>query len=176
MTPARARLRDLPRPPVVLGFAGLLPFLAGATGAWILPTPWDRFAVDLLLFYAACILSFLGAVHWGLALAGVGSRPPAEGDTAAHGVRAAALTWRRLGWSVVPALVAWIALALAPHFGLLVMILGFAGMFWGDLRAIAAGLAPPWYRHLRRPLTAAVILCLGAALLALILSAPPAAA
>lgn len=161
----RSSLAELPRPAVVLGFAGLIPFVICALAAWIIWFPWYFLAIELQTFYAACILSFLGAVHWGLAMAGYG---------AARGAEAGAMSWQRLGWSVGPALLAWIALAFVPKFGLPLLIAGFCAMFFGDLKAIDAGYAPPWYRDLRKPLTVIVILCLIATLLALLLRVPPA--
>ena len=78
----------------------------------------------------------------------------------------------RLGWSVVPALLAWIALALVPQLGLPLLIVGFCGMFLGDLRAIDAGCAPDWYPSLRKPLTLLVTSCLIATLVALLVRTP----
>ncbi|WP_299616268.1 DUF3429 domain-containing protein [Pelagibius sp.] len=145
------RLSDVPKPALYLGLAGLIPFLATAFGVWFAGFPAKLDAVNIQLAYGAVILSFLGAVHWGLAMAG--------GDKA--------MTYTRLGWSVVPALVGWGALLLHPVLGLLVMILGFAGVFFGDLRSIAAGRAPAWYRTLRKPLTLIVIVTLANSLGAL---------
>ena len=144
----KAKLSDVPKPALYLGFAGLIPFLAATLGVWIAPAAWTVFAVDVQLAYGAVILSFMGAVHWGLAMAG----------------GAAAMSYRRLGWSVVPALLAWVALLLHPIFGLLLMAMGFAGVFYGDLRSIAAGNTPAWYRALRKPLTLIVILSLASTL------------
>ena len=53
------------------GYAGLLPFLGALLGVGLLPTFEQRdLAQRLALGYGASILSFVGAVHWGLALAG----------------------------------------------------------------------------------------------------------
>ncbi|MDX1709527.1 MAG: DUF3429 domain-containing protein [Rhodovibrionaceae bacterium] len=152
-------LSQLPRPAVWLGFAGLLPFVATALAAWHPEPLVIVYAINLQLFYGACILSFLGAVHWGLALAGAGS----QGDPRA------AMTFNRLGWSVVPALLAWATLAMDPLVGLVGQIVGFAGMFFGDLAAVRRGYAPGWYLALRRPLTVIVILSLGSSLMRAIL-------
>lgn len=143
----------VPRPAAWLGAAGVIPFAAGALGAWSLPAPWDLWALQAQVFYGACILSFMGAVHWGLAMADYGA-PPGP-------------SWQRLGGSVVPALLAWGALLLTPVLGLAVLILTFAGLFMADLRAAKAGLAPAWYPRLRKPLTLLVILSLGASLIRL---------
>ena len=144
---------SVPTPAAWLGGAGVIPFAAGALGAWALPAPWDLWALQAQVFYGACILSFMGAVHWGLAMADYGGVPGAS--------------WQRLGGSVVPALLAWGALLLTPVLGLLVLLLTFAGLFMADLRVTRAGLAPGWYPRLRKPLTLLVVLSLGASLIRL---------
>ncbi|SDG29756.1 Protein of unknown function [Limimonas halophila] len=141
---------DVPRPAAVYGGAGLIPFVACTVLVWVLPPGWANFALDVLLGYGAVILSFLGAVHWGLALADPG------------GARADA-GWRRLGWSVTPALLAWVSLVLVPLGGLVLQVIGFTAAFFADLRAVRLGRVPAWYRRLRRPLTVVVLLCLAAA-------------
>lgn len=151
----RVAAGPVPTPAAVYGAAGLVPFAVCAVLIWLLPHPWNGFALDVQLYYGATILSFLGAAHWGLALAGQGT----GGDSRA------ACSWIRLGWSVAPALVAWISLIMVPLIGVITQILAFAALFFGDLRAVRLGLAPGWYPRLRRPLTAGVVLCLGAALI-----------
>lgn len=145
-----------PRPAAAYAAAGLIPFLACAVLVWILPHPWNAFALDVQLYYGAVVLSFLGAVHWGLAMAGTG----AGKDGAA-----AACSWTRLGWAVAPAIVGWLSVVMVPLVGLVTQILAFTAAFFGDVRAARLGFAPPWYARLRRPLTALVLVCLGAALL-----------
>jgi len=160
--PARGRYAagPIPRPAAVLGATGLIPFVACAVGVWALSPRWASLALDVQLYYGAAILSFLGAVHWGTALAGLG----AGGDSRA------ACTWTRLGWSVAPALVAWASLVMVPLIGVIAQILGFTAVFFGDLTAVRQGLAPGWYPRLRRPLTAVVVAALGASLLRVVLS------
>jgi hypothetical protein len=140
-----------PIPPAALwlGAAGLLPFVAGTLGVWLLPPFWAGEALDAQCFYGAVILSFLGAVHWGLSIGGFGA-PAAE--------------WPRLAWSVVPALVAWAAQLASEMPSLVILILGFAGVLCGDLAAARGGLVPAWYPSLRWPLSAAVILLLAGSL------------
>ncbi|MBY0336056.1 MAG: DUF3429 domain-containing protein [Acetobacteraceae bacterium] len=133
----------------LLGLAGLIPFFVAALGVAAGPEDWRDFAKGALLGYAAVILSFLGAVHWGLAL-----RAPAE---------EAAFGPARLALGVVPSLVAWLALLLPeqPAYALLVAgLLGTAGTEqWGALR----GLVPRGYMGLRWLLTGCASLALVAA-------------
>lgn len=129
-----------------LGAAGLIPFVACSV-AVIAGGPALALAWTALTGYAAVILAFMGAVHWGLAM------------------RDAAPSWVRLGGSVVPPLLAWVALLLPVRPGLLLMALGFTALFVADRMATERGLAPSWYPRLRLPLTAVVVLSLLAAAL-----------
>ncbi len=152
---------EAPRPAVWLGFAGLIPFAAGAVAVWALPQGWNDFAQFIQMAYAACILSFMGAVHWGLAMAGTG--------TGAHGDSFAGMTWQRAGGSVIPPLLGWIALVMAPLPGLILLIASFVGLFWADLHAIRLGQAPTWYLPLRKALTIGVVVFLGASAMRLVM-------
>jgi len=116
-----------------LGLAGLLPFAAAALAALAPKAPLHALALPALLAYGAVILSFLGGIRWGLAMAA-----GAEALSA------------RLALSVLPSLLAWLALLLAPRAGLLLLALGFAAMLLLDQRI---GYAPPWYPRLRLPLS-----------------------
>jgi hypothetical protein len=146
----KAGLGDVPRPALVLGGAGLIPFLAGVAGVWTLDYPDFFLALNLMMAYAAVVLAFLGAVHWGLALA-----------------QEAAGNWGRLAPSVLPALAGWSALMLPNALGLLLLAIGFAGAFLADRAAVTANRAPAWYKALRKPLTLVVLAGLAACYAAL---------
>ncbi len=88
-----------------LGIAGLLPFVAGAVGLWSLPPEWAGLAALALLTYAAVIVSFLGGIHWGLAM------PLAQAQKRRN----------LLIWGVLPSLLAWAGLLLNSVWGLLLM-------------------------------------------------------
>lgn len=122
-------------PPIAwpLGLAGLLPFLAGLA-AVVLGYGW---AAGALAAYGATILAFLGAVHWGLALAEPG--------------RAAGA---RLVGGVLPSLVAWVALLLPLRPGLALIGLGLAVLVAVETVATRRGLLPASYLRLRWVLTA----------------------
>ena len=92
----------------VLGLAGLLPFVAGAIALAALDAPGlQAWAGTALVAYGALIATFLGGIHWGLAM---------------RGVQPVSL---RLGWGVSPSLLAWVALLLpvGPGLGLLAVLL-----------------------------------------------------
>lgn len=145
-------LNDIPKPALVLGFGGLIPFVAGAIGVWALPGEWAAYTARAQLHYAATILSFLGAAQWGFALSGYGGRTA---------------DWPWLTWSVTPALLAWIATLLAWAPALVLLILSFSAAFFVDLRSVKLGYAPVWYPKLRKPLTIIAILSLGSTLVRL---------
>lgn len=152
----RASGRSLPRmlaavpPPArILGLAGLLPFWGGVLALVVLDEPGRRAALAAMIAYGAVILTFLGAVHWGLALQD-----------------ARELRWERLGWGVAPSLIGWAAVLIDPAPALLLLVLGLGAAFVVDLRAVAAGLMPGWYIALRATLSIGAIAAL---LLALVL-------
>ena len=127
---------DLPAPARLLGPAGLIPFAGLAIGVWAgLPG-----AGPALAAYGATILAFLGAVHWGLALAA----PAAE-----RGV-----DWGRVGLGVVPSLIAWVALLLPLPAGLGVLAVAILGTAAVESWAAQAGLVPRAYVGLRWMLSA----------------------
>ena len=127
-----------------LGGFGAAPFV-GLAGAMSLLTGAPRmFVAHALVAYGATILSFLGGVHWGLAIGSHGGQ-----DNGKMGAR--------LALSVIPPLAGWGALLVPERPGLFVLALAIAAMLWVDVRATRVGLAPPWYPRLRIPLTCVVV-------------------
>jgi len=134
------------RPVRLLGYAGLIPFAAAATLAVAGPAPWRGLALPALTAYGAVILSFLGAVHWGLAL-----RASPEESSAA---------WPRLGLGVLPALVGWVGLLLPVPFGLALLATGLLAVAATETVAARGGLLPPGYLALRWTLSLGAAACL----------------
>lgn len=128
-----------------MGYLGLLPFLAGGAGPWF-GLDW---LAGWLIAYGAVILSFVGAIHWGVAM---GRRNPSP-------------EWFYA--SVMPALVGWIALLLPGLIGLPLLVAGFIGWRVWEYRGMAPGL-PRWFRRLRTALTVGAVLGLSAGWLALL--------
>ncbi|BBK33792.1 uncharacterized protein DUF3429 [Stella humosa] len=151
---ARPNLADVPRPALILGFLGLIPFVAGAAGAWVLEAGQAGLAIPLQFFYASAVLSFLGAVHWGLAIGDFGPEPNGT-------------SWGRLGWSVIPALAGWLltALEFEPVTMGTALTIAFPIVLVADIVATRRGLAPDWYPALRIPLTVIATLALAASTL-----------
>jgi len=135
---------EVPRAALLLGAGGVLPFLAAALGVLFADHLYP-FSLLALITYGAVILSFLGGIRWGLAIAGMVPR--------------AALA-RALIVSVVPALLGWAALLLSLRQGYLLLVVAFVVALLDDVAATRRGEAPPWYPKLRLPLTLAAAACL----------------
>lgn len=121
-----------------LGLAGALPFVTLAMLLWWRSDGNHALALAALTGYGAVILSFLGGIHWGLAL-----RDP-QGDG------------RMFAISVVPSLLGWVAVLLPAIPGLALLAAGFLGQMVLDWRLALA----PWFRLLRMLLTAIVVVSL----------------
>jgi hypothetical protein len=88
--------------------------------------------------YAASILSFMGAVHWGVAMK--------------SGIP------RQYAVSVLPSLVGWVALnTAADRVPAFTLACGFIGVYFYDEHMARQRVLPPWYSKLRTPLTFAVV-------------------
>ena len=139
-----------PAPPMasLMGFGGLIPFFVCAGAGYSGVSPWAQLGIICCGIYGAVILSFIGAVHWGLAMAS--QRHPA---------------W--FVWSVVPALYAWFPIVfLNPRTALLALAPGFLIAWNVDRYAHSNGLLPDWYMNLRHMLTLGASMALTAGSLA----------
>jgi hypothetical protein len=144
-------MRDIPRSALLLGLAGLIPFLWGAATLFSDPlTQWGvrtlgpRFTGPfVILQYGTVILAFMSGVLWGFATR-------AEGQVAATGY----------ALSVIPALWAFFFVGGGPVSAATYLIFGFIGLLGLDWMFWRQGLAPPWWMRLRVGLTFVVVLCL----------------
>ena len=143
--------RPLPPFAIMLGLAGLLPFLLCSLGALSLSSDGATRSLLALVAYGATILAFLGGVHWGFALD--------EGGTASERVQRL-----RFGLGVVPSLIGWAAMLMTfiglPTTGLLVLTAGFVATTVVEGQAARRGLVPQRYMWLRWGLSVVVVLCL----------------
>jgi hypothetical protein len=137
-----------PFPALVLGLAGLAPFAAGALAAHgLLPGVGDAATgLAILQGYGQAILAFMGGCLWGFA------------------AQAGRAGWKELGASVVPGLWAF-SVGFAPS-PLASLVMGYLVLLAFDVNFRLWGLGPDWWLRLRLPLTAGVLACLGAGLLA----------
>ena len=144
-------MTQIPRAPLILGLAGLIPFLWGAIsylvpgldvrGAQILGPQFVSTFVQLS--YGTVILSFMSGVLWGFAT-------KATGAQAVMGYALATL----------PALWAFVMTGSGPTSGLINLIFGFIGVLMLDFAFTNWGLTPQWWMKLRILLTSVVVACL----------------
>lgn len=138
--------------PRLLGYAGLIPFIGLALASALAQEPFKASAAFALLAYGASILSFLGAIHWGLAL-----REP-DGPPIAL-----------LAWGVLPSLLAWVALLIGADRGLYVLTAGLWACWAVDRSAYPRFGLQTWLAMRLRLTLIASVCCLAGALA---LSAP----
>jgi hypothetical protein len=144
-------MTPIPRAALLLGLAGLIPFVWGAASQLSpalaeigLALAGPRFVGPYVsLAYGTVILSFMSGVLWGFATRATGS---------------AAATGYAL--SVLPALWAFFMVGGGPAAAALSLIAGFVGLLGLDGLFWRWGLAPPWWMRLRGMLTAVVVVCL----------------
>ena len=131
----------------MLGFAGLLPFIAGALVLWAVRDPSTAaHAAIALAAYAATIAAFLGGVHWGPAL------------------RAGGLAPAPLLWGVVPQLAGWLALLMPAPASLPTCAAVLVACYAADRRLYPeAGLGAWLPMRLQLTIVAATSCLLGAA-------------
>lgn len=129
-----------------LGYGGLLPFLfLGGAVVLDLHTPFAP-ASALLIGYGAIILSFVGALHWGAQL----NMP--QDHLSAIGFL----------WSVIPALLGWVALMMPVIIATSLLIIGLILCLLYDLNHLKKAHWPAWMRSLRIALTTLACVSLSA--------------
>ncbi|MCJ1279649.1 hypothetical protein MMC21_007473 [Puttea exsequens] len=150
-------LNEVPREALTIGLAGVLPYLATS-----LTTVYLAFDINhvnsagttfffsqevaeqllhiiepLQIGYGAVIISFLGAIHWGLEWAEYGGK---------HG-------YRRYAYGVVAPAVAWPTILFPIEYALITQFCAFTFLYFADARAVMRGWAPSWYSTYRFVLT-----------------------
>lgn len=134
-----------PRIVAWLGYGGLIPFVALAPAS-LLDHHHGALWSEALLAYGATILSFVGALHWGMAM----SQPGFSERQRVH----------CFIWSVVPALIAWPSVLLPSMVGVPLLIFGFVAHFQQDWRLARQVDLPGWYLPLRMQLSCVAVVCL----------------
>lgn len=137
---------QIPRPALVLGWLGVIPFAALALLELTAHGEPHGAAIKAIILYASIILSFMGGAQWGLGMLRSGENTHALGS--------------QLAISVLPALAAFGLSFIRPVASLLGLTATFALLLLYDIRSAEGGLAPRWYAALRMQLTGAVALCL----------------
>ena len=147
----------IPRSALLLGLAGLIPFVWGALT--VLSADLAQFGLRIFgprftgpyvqLSYGTVILAFMSGVLWGF-------------STKARGAQAAT----GYALSVIPALWAFFFVGGGPDSATLYLIAGFLGLLLLDWQFWRWGLAPAWWMQLRVGLTTVVVLSLAVWLVA----------
>jgi hypothetical protein len=148
-----ATASPIPRLAWTLGVAGLLPFFAHALFAWLTPASEAAGLLKSQVHYAAAILTFVGALHWSLALAAP------EGSDARAGTR--------LVWGVIPSIYAWISTLYPLGAALPALMVGLLAALAVDAVLYRGSAMPRWFMALRVVLTTGALLCLAASWLAM---------
>lgn len=143
-TPAPTRI---PAAALIPGLLGLLPFWGLALSTQLSSGIDPLLALMALIMYGAVILSFVGALWWGMAV-----HAPATAPRAAMFL-----------WSVIPALIGWASIMTEPTTGLRMLIAGLI-LQWvldGLLMRNFPTLIPRWVFRLRTILTLGATSALG---------------
>ncbi|GAA97729.1 uncharacterized protein L969DRAFT_55314 [Mixia osmundae IAM 14324] len=169
-------MENVPREAIVWGAAGLIPYVATSlTTVYLARVAGQAQAAEMLgrgqspmneetalallhhvehiqVSYGAIILSFLGALHWGMEFSAFNGR---KGNT-------------RYVIGIVPVAVAWSTLLVPTHqIALAIQWAAFVGVWWADWRTSTWGWTPKWYATYRFGLTAivgsAILVSLGGA-------------
>jgi len=150
-------LAEVPKESLYIGAAGVLPYAATslstvylaydinhahATGTGLLFSPETAHQLlDLVtpiqIGYGAVIISFLGAIHWGMEYSGFGGY---------H-------SYRRYMYGVVAPAVAWPTMFMPVEYALITQFFAFNFLYFADARATTRGWFPAWYSIYRFVLT-----------------------
>ncbi len=141
----------IPAAPLLLGLAGLIPFLWGAAtlisgdlAGWGIQTLGPRFVGPfVLLNYGQIILAFMSGVLWGFAT-------KSDGEQAAI----------NYALSTLPALWVFFTVGAGPTSSGIYLIAGFVALLGLDFTFVRQDLAPDWWMRLRILLTTIVVACL----------------
>ncbi|OWZ61794.1 hypothetical protein AYX15_06031 [Cryptococcus neoformans] len=141
----------VPKPAMFFGLAGTLPYLGTSLGTVFLARQASiasangsgaeladilqnlHFVEHIQITYGAVLLSFLGAIHWGMEFAKLGGEKGAL----------------RLALGAAPVLFAWPTTFLSHGVALAAQWCGFTAMWAADQRASSAGWTTGWYSTYR---------------------------
>ncbi|KAF3040516.1 hypothetical protein E8E12_007696 [Didymella heteroderae] len=149
-------LKEVPKEAYYMGLAGTIPYL-GTSLATVLcayeinhsvggqgnilsehtATHLLHLLEPIQIGYGASIISFLGAIHWGLEWAKYGG---------VHG-------YSRYAIGVFAPMAGWSATVMPIEYALITQFMSFVGLYFIDTRAALKGWTPPWYREYRFILT-----------------------
>jgi len=151
--------RRLPNLAILLGLAGLIPFIVFGLAAMSMANPVrGARMLAILTAYGAVVLGFLGGVHWGLAVVTEPPAPPSDTVQPAGAFRTAR---SHLLLGAAPPLIGWLALLLAAFnladVALAVVIGGYVATIVAEHQAHRTGALPSGYMWLRWGLSVVVV-------------------
>jgi uncharacterized membrane protein YhdT len=137
------------RLPLILTVASIVPFVVLSVMVSMRLFPDYRTVTEVLLTYAAVIISFLGGIHWGLGVA--------------QSTRNRRIANLLIAESVLPALIAWgvlLSFHQQIHIKLLVMTLLYVFVWAIDSLLYNNDMVPQWFFTLRCIVTPIVVVSL----------------
>ncbi|GEM_PF-398899 len=159
-------IRNTPLPPIerqatILAYSGLAPFFALFLVVWLTPSLFSLETGTQILYwglmYSAILLSFMGGIHWGIALM------LTKGNTEITPIL------ERFSGSLLPAIIGWIAIipgsllgtiSIPPFWRFALMFFAFLYLLIADQRSVRNGLLPQWYGRLREKITFFLVMLL----------------
>lgn len=115
-------------------------------------------------------MAFMGAIHWGLAMAQYSSvshilvkKDASQSDDEPKILLKPTDSQQIIRYclSVVPCIYGWGLTAVTPELAMPALLVGFVAQLAADVYADQKGLVPTWYIKLRIPITVGVLVCLG---------------
>ncbi len=149
---AKAKKQAIPRTALILGLAGLIPFVVTAIATFVAGEQTSLKATQALGAYGAVILSFLGGVKWGVL---VNDKPGLK-------------LWKPIVLSVIPSIIGWFSLLLPTMAMLSVLSAAMVYQYFLDTESVKSKKLPEWYGRLRLILTTGAVLSLLLGLISLI--------
>ena len=132
----------------MLSILGLLPFILGIIDLWINDDDLF-FLINLPKYYGSIILTFLGAVYWGMILND--NRKNLLSDKIKSYI---------ISWSIVPSLWGAFIIVIRHSISIIILALCFIIVQIVDEFIIKYFKFPTWYLYLRRILTTVVVFIL----------------
>ena len=133
----------------MLGWAGLLPFIALTLMVWFPSSwPWETSPLQVFRFYSLAILSFMAGALWPLGFL-------VDMSTEKRAIRRGGLLWG----GILVCLAGWGSLMLDAKAGVFVSALLFLVIWQIEQKTLLAKNYPDWYTPFRAILTMVVAIC-----------------
>ena len=147
---------NIPIYPLILGLLGLVPFLYFSFIDQFLEIFTIENRATFIISYSAIILSFLGGIHWGVALFQNNNHENIRKNNI------------RFIISVIPSILGWISLFLLDIYGITLIIISFLLLFIYDFYSLRQFNFIHWFFYLRFMLSLIVTFALVNTLLQLL--------